>query len=176
MFFFPSTIFILCLSQYPGESGDDLQRSGQWSEAFLCFPNPSKSRTFIFIFLYPFSTFPQGGLFSLWPASPPLVQAKGISTAISLQDGEIDLKLITKVLAPEQEVQEVSEFLVNIACAFPVQACPAVSRAPGEVATLVSQVIKIYDVYINTLCSPPPIFLWLLPLFLMLSFLLRIPL
>lgn len=52
-----------------------------------------------------------------------------------LQDGEIDLKLLTKVLAPEQEVKEVSEFLVNIACELPAKACPAVSRAPGEVAT-----------------------------------------
>lgn len=57
-------------------------------------------------------------------------------TAIFLQDGEIDLKLLTKVLAPEQEVKEVSEFLVNIACELPAKACPAVSGAPGEVATL----------------------------------------
>lgn len=57
-------------------------------------------------------------------------------TAPFLQDGEIDLKLLTKVLAPEQEVKEVSEFLVNIACELPAKACPAVSRAPGEVATL----------------------------------------
>ena len=46
------------------------------------------------------------------------------------------MKLLTKVLAPEQEVKEVSEFLVNIACELPAKACPAVSRAPREVATL----------------------------------------
>lgn len=46
------------------------------------------------------------------------------------------MKLLTKVLAPEQEVKEVSEFLVNIACELPAKACPAVSGAPGEVATL----------------------------------------
>lgn len=41
-------------------------------------------------------------------------------SALFLQDGEIDLKLLTKVLAPEQEVKEVSEFLVNIACELPL--------------------------------------------------------
>lgn len=37
----------------------------------------------------------------------PLARSK--RNAVSLQDGEIDLKLLTKVLAPEQEVKEVSE-------------------------------------------------------------------
>lgn len=46
------------------------------------------------------------------------------------------MKLLTKVLAPEQEVKEVSEFLVNIACELPATDCPAVSRAPRDVATL----------------------------------------
>lgn len=57
-------------------------------------------------------------------------------TVIFLQDGEIDLKLLTKVLAPEQEVKEVSELLVHIACELLANACPAVSGAPGEGATL----------------------------------------
>lgn len=37
------------------------------------------------------------------------------------QDGEIDLKLLTKVLAPEQEVREVSS-------ASKYSVCPALSR------------------------------------------------
>lgn len=40
-------------------------------------------------------------------SNQPLARSK--RTAVSLQDGEIDLKLLTKVLAPEQEVKEVSE-------------------------------------------------------------------
>lgn len=62
--------------------------------------------------------------------------------AVSPQDGEIDLKLLTKVLAPEQEVKEVSEAsffppsFANMACEFPAKARPAVSEALGEVATL----------------------------------------
>lgn len=56
-------------------------------------------------------------------------------TVIWPQDGEIDLKLLTKVLAPEQEVKEVSAFFVNIACGLLAKAHPAVSGAPGEVAT-----------------------------------------
>uniref|UniRef100_A0A3P8SXE9 Intraflagellar transport 43 n=1 Tax=Amphiprion percula TaxID=161767 RepID=A0A3P8SXE9_AMPPE len=81
-------------------------------------------------------------------AAPPSIQVNRVMTyrdldndlkyysAFQTLDGEIDLKLLTKVLAPEQEVKEVSEFLVNIACELPAKACPAVSRAPGEVATV----------------------------------------
>uniref|UniRef100_A0A4W6EY43 Intraflagellar transport 43 n=1 Tax=Lates calcarifer TaxID=8187 RepID=A0A4W6EY43_LATCA len=81
-------------------------------------------------------------------AAPPSIQVNRVMTyrdldndlkyysAFQTLDGEIDLKLLTKVLAPEQEVKEVSEFLVNIACELPAKACPAVSGTPGEVATL----------------------------------------
>ncbi|XP_053191778.1 intraflagellar transport protein 43 homolog isoform X1 [Scomber japonicus] len=81
-------------------------------------------------------------------AAPPSIQVNRVMTyrdldndlkyysAFQTLDGEIDLKLLTKVLAPEQEVKEVSGFLVNIACELPANACPAVSGAPGEVATL----------------------------------------
>lgn len=37
------------------------------------------------------------------------------SAVLSSQDGEVDMKLLTKVLASEQDVKEVGEFLVNIA-------------------------------------------------------------
>lgn len=88
---------------------------------------------------------------------------------MSFQDGEIDLKLLSKVLAPEQEFKEVSEILVNISWEVPLKTRPAVCWASGEVATRISQVIKIYDVYINTLQSP---FLFTLPpSFPLLSFL-----
>lgn len=70
-------------------------------------------------------------------------------TLVSCQDGEVDMKLLTKVLASEQEVKEVSEVLVNIACDLPEKACPAASSTQGGCRS-VSQVIKIYDVYINT--------------------------
>ncbi|XP_026007665.1 intraflagellar transport protein 43 homolog isoform X1 [Astatotilapia calliptera] len=66
-------------------------------------------------------------------AAPPCVQVNRVMTyrdldndlknysAFQTLDGEIDLKLLTKVLAPEQEVREVSEFLVNIACELPTK-------------------------------------------------------
>lgn len=47
------------------------------------------------------------------------------------QDGEIDLKLLTKVLAPEQEVKEVSGFFpVNIVSEFPPKNCAALVHLP----------------------------------------------
>lgn len=52
-------------------------------------------------------------------------------TLVSHQDGEVDMKLLTKVLASEQEVKEVSEFFVNIACDLLEKACPAVSSTQG---------------------------------------------
>lgn len=86
----------------------------------------------------------------------PLVPPK--LTAISLQDGEIDLKLLTKVLAPEQEVKEVSESFFPPLCKYSLR---APSQGPSSCfwgarggCHSVSQVIKIYDVYINTSCSP----------------------
>ncbi|XP_025756844.1 intraflagellar transport protein 43 homolog isoform X5 [Oreochromis niloticus] len=66
-------------------------------------------------------------------AAPPCIQVNRVMTyrdldndlknysAFQTLDGEIDLKLLTKVLAPEQEVREVSEFLVNIACELPTK-------------------------------------------------------
>ncbi|CDR00972.1 unnamed protein product, partial [Oncorhynchus mykiss] len=77
-------------------------------------------------------------------AAPPSIQVNRVMTyrdldndlmkysAFQTLDGEIDLKLLTKVLAPEQEVREVSEyFFVNIAAVFHVR---GVSSSPGEVA------------------------------------------
>lgn len=81
-------------------------------------------------------------VFSPSPESQIPLLAPSKRAAVSLQDGEIDLKLLTKVLAPEQEVKEVSESFffpssfANMACELPAKARPAVSGAPGEVATL----------------------------------------
>lgn len=73
-----------------------------------------------------------------------------------LQDGEIDLKLLTKVLAPEQEVKEVSEFFSKYSLWAPSDGLSSCFWSTGGGCHSVSQVIKIYDVYINGLGSLPP--------------------